>query len=205
MWSGNTDLRIGTAGVSGADAGAGSAMPAAANERWTDWISSGSAAIVTWLLPTWAEMIFAVSLRTSVSDSPAMPNSSRRGTLPHAPAPFQLGCSAPLPSKTDQHVIIRDYRTLDFVRQRLGLAFPGDYPGLIASLNATGQDVSEKETDLEMVRRHVRQGAAHVVRQFQLVAKLRADGRPTEVAEQLLATFEESQRQHEAHLARLEG
>ena len=65
--------------------------------------------------------------------------------------------------------------------------------------------MSEKETDLEMVRRHVRQGAAHVARQFQRVAKLRADGQSTEVAEQLLATFEESQRQHEAHLARLEG
>lgn len=62
-----------------------------------------------------------------------------------------------------------------------------------------------KETDLEMVRRHVRQGAACVTRQFRRVAELRADGQPTEVAEQLLATFEESQQLHEAHLARLEG
>lgn len=61
------------------------------------------------------------------------------------------------------------------------------------------------KTELEMVRRHVRQGAARVARQFRLVAKLRADGRPTEVAEQLLASFEEVQRQHETHLARLEG
>ncbi len=65
--------------------------------------------------------------------------------------------------------------------------------------------MSEKETELEMVCRHVRQGSACVARQFQLVAKLRVDGRPTEVAEQLLASFEESQRLHEAHLARLEG
>ncbi len=65
--------------------------------------------------------------------------------------------------------------------------------------------MSEKETDLEMVRRHVRQGSACVARQFQLVAKLRADGRPAEVAEQLLANFEDIQQQHEAHLARLEG
>lgn len=62
-----------------------------------------------------------------------------------------------------------------------------------------------KETELEMVRRHVRQGAAGVTRQFQLVAKLRASGQPIEVAEQLLETFEECQRQHEAHLARLES
>ncbi len=62
-----------------------------------------------------------------------------------------------------------------------------------------------EETELEMVRGHVRQGAACVARQFQLVAELRADGRPTEAAERLLANFEEIQRQHEAHLARLEG
>ena len=64
--------------------------------------------------------------------------------------------------------------------------------------------MGRKEDELEMVRRHVRQGAAHVARQSQLVAELRADGRPTEIAEQLLAVFEESQQQHEAHLARLE-
>jgi len=63
----------------------------------------------------------------------------------------------------------------------------------------------KKETELEMVRRHVRQGAACVTRQFQLVAKLRANGQPTEVAEQLLAIFEESQWHHQAHLARLVG
>ena len=67
------------------------------------------------------------------------------------------------------------------------------------------QDMWRKETELEMVRRHVRQGAAGVTRQFQLMAKLRANGRPVEVAEQLLASFEESQWQHEAHLARLGG
>ena len=62
-----------------------------------------------------------------------------------------------------------------------------------------------EETELEMVRRHVRQGAISVTRQSQLVAKLRANGQPTEVAEQLLAIFEESQWHHQAHLARLGG
>ena len=68
-----------------------------------------------------------------------------------------------------------------------------------------GQGVGGKETELEMARRHVRQGIARVARQLQLVAELRIDGRPTEIAEQLLACFEDIQRQHEAHLARLEG
>lgn len=67
------------------------------------------------------------------------------------------------------------------------------------------QGRTKRETDLKMVRRHVRQGAARVARQSQLVAELRADGWPTEAAERLLANFEEIQRQHEAHLARLEG
>ncbi len=67
------------------------------------------------------------------------------------------------------------------------------------------QDMWKKETELEMVRRHVRQGAVSVTRQSQLVVKLRANRQPTEVAEHLLAIFEESQWRHEAHLARLGG
>ncbi len=63
----------------------------------------------------------------------------------------------------------------------------------------------EQEIDLEMVRRHVRQGAGHVARQREIVAKLRASGHPTETALQLLATLEATQQQHKAHLARLEG
>ena len=62
-----------------------------------------------------------------------------------------------------------------------------------------------KETDLEMVLRHVRQGAICVTRQSWRVAELRADGWPTKVSEQLLASFEDIQRLREAHLARLEG
>ena len=67
------------------------------------------------------------------------------------------------------------------------------------------QGRTKEESELEMVRRHVRQGVARAARQFQLVAELRADGRPTEAAERLLTNFEEIQRQHEAHFARLEG
>ena len=63
----------------------------------------------------------------------------------------------------------------------------------------------EQETEMEMIRRHVRQGIGHVLQQRERVAKLHASGQSTEVASQILATFETTQRQHEAHLARLEG
>lgn len=62
-----------------------------------------------------------------------------------------------------------------------------------------------QETELEMTRRHVQQGARHLAQQRELVAKLRANGQSTEAALQLLATFEATQQQHKAHLARLEG
>ena len=61
-----------------------------------------------------------------------------------------------------------------------------------------------QETDLEMSRRHVQQSAAHVARQREIVARLRASGQPTEAALQLLAAFGATQ-QHQEHLARLEG
>jgi hypothetical protein len=61
------------------------------------------------------------------------------------------------------------------------------------------------ETELEMVTRHIREGAEHVAKQRALIAELRANGHPTGEAEALLATFEDLQRQHEAHLARIEG
>ena len=90
-----------------------------------------------------------------------------------------------------------------------GIAGPA-WPGLPRELTYTivpwmRQGRTRGKTELEMVRRHVCQGAACVARQLQLVAKLRADGRPTEVAEQLLASFEKAQQQHEAHLGRLES
>jgi hypothetical protein len=64
---------------------------------------------------------------------------------------------------------------------------------------------SGEETEPKMTGRHVRQGADHVAGQRALIARLRADGLPTEEAEALLATLEDLQAQHEAHLARIEG
>lgn len=62
---------------------------------------------------------------------------------------------------------------------------------------------SVEETELEMVRRHIREGAGHLASQRFFIARMRMDGIPTEEAETLLATFEDNQRQHEAHLARI--
>ena len=62
--------------------------------------------------------------------------------------------------------------------------------------------MSEGETELEMVRRHVEEGADHVVKQRALIARLKKNGLPFHEAEALLATFEDLQRQHEDHLAR---
>lgn len=61
------------------------------------------------------------------------------------------------------------------------------------------------ETKLEMLRRHVKEGAAHVAKQRALVARMQASRLPTDEAEALLANFENLQRQHEDHLARAEA
>ena len=56
-----------------------------------------------------------------------------------------------------------------------------------------------------MVQRHVRRGRAHLDRQREIVAGLRARNHPTEKAEELFVSFEEIQAEHEAHLDRLTG
>ncbi|WP_375275322.1 hypothetical protein [Methylorubrum thiocyanatum] len=65
--------------------------------------------------------------------------------------------------------------------------------------------MSTEESELAMVRRHVREGGMQVARQRALVDRLTAEGLPVADAEVLLATFEDLQRQHEAHLARAEA
>lgn len=62
-----------------------------------------------------------------------------------------------------------------------------------------------EETEIDMVRRHLRDGAIHVARQHQLIAQMRAQGQPTSLAEELLAHFEQIMILHEEHLARLGG
>jgi hypothetical protein len=64
---------------------------------------------------------------------------------------------------------------------------------------------SADETELEMVRRHVREGEEHLAKQRALIARLKTSHRPTEDAEALLDTFEDLQRQHKAHLVLIES
>ncbi|MBD8909403.1 hypothetical protein [Methylorubrum zatmanii] len=59
------------------------------------------------------------------------------------------------------------------------------------------------ETELEMVRRHIKEGAEHLTKQRALIARLRDAGFSSAEAEALLVNFEHSQRQHEDHLARI--
>lgn len=54
-----------------------------------------------------------------------------------------------------------------------------------------------------MIRRHVREGEEHVVRQREIVASLPPDSDLAQTAHQLLTLFEESLKNHRAHLARL--
>ena len=59
------------------------------------------------------------------------------------------------------------------------------------------------ETELEMVRRHVREGIEHVARQYIIINKLRVGKYPVDLAEELLLVFQSVQIQHEAHLDRI--
>ena len=60
-----------------------------------------------------------------------------------------------------------------------------------------------RETELEMVSRHVCESDRRIARQHQIIADLRAKNRSTVLAEDILVLFEESQALHEAHLKRL--
>jgi ribosomal protein S5 len=59
------------------------------------------------------------------------------------------------------------------------------------------------ETELDMVRRHVRRGVIQVARQHEIIAKLRGANHPTQLAEAVLLAFQSVQVEHEAHLARI--
>lgn len=63
--------------------------------------------------------------------------------------------------------------------------------------------MSRPETRIEMERRHLREAQTHVAKQRALVARLRQDDLPTDMARDLLAQFEGSLVDHRAGLARL--
>jgi hypothetical protein len=54
-----------------------------------------------------------------------------------------------------------------------------------------------------MAERHVRVGERHVADQRKIIAELCTDGHPTDLAEQLLTTFEESLEMHRQRLAQI--
>ena len=53
--------------------------------------------------------------------------------------------------------------------------------------------------DLAMMDDHIAQGERHVIRQEELVTRLRTQGLPTDVAEKLLADFRSLLHQHWEH------
>ncbi|HVU29188.1 MAG TPA: hypothetical protein VHE36_02200 [Sphingomicrobium sp.] len=59
------------------------------------------------------------------------------------------------------------------------------------------------KADLELVERHVAQGEQHIIRQEELISRLRSRGLPTEEAEKLLKGFQESLHEHRAHRDRI--
>lgn len=62
----------------------------------------------------------------------------------------------------------------------------------------------EGGTELEMVRRHVREGEGHLGRQSEVIARPQKRGTPTDMAFALLEQFADYQRQHKEHLTRLD-
>ena len=59
------------------------------------------------------------------------------------------------------------------------------------------------ETELEMVKRHVRQGERHMSRQLEIIADMQLRNQTTDVAEKLLFNFDRSLRAHMDHLSEL--
>jgi hypothetical protein len=53
------------------------------------------------------------------------------------------------------------------------------------------------ETEIEMVRRHVEEGARHISKQRKIIARLKGENLPTDDAETLLDIFHDIQHQHE--------
>ncbi|TIT12572.1 MAG: hypothetical protein E5W74_09175 [Mesorhizobium sp.] len=63
----------------------------------------------------------------------------------------------------------------------------------------------ERESELQMVQRHVREGEATVARQRALILRLSERFLPTGSAIAVLATLEHAQALHAAHLERLQS
>jgi hypothetical protein len=64
-------------------------------------------------------------------------------------------------------------------------------------------DRATLETFLQQAEEHVALGEQHIARQREIVSELARDGHDTEMAETLLAQFENNQAMHTAHRDRL--
>lgn len=65
--------------------------------------------------------------------------------------------------------------------------------------------MAKGETELQMVRRHVREGEALVQRQREIVTETLERGKQTYTAVTLLEQFEDTLRLHKTHLVRIES
>lgn len=63
--------------------------------------------------------------------------------------------------------------------------------------------MADHPTDLALAEAHVAQGERHVARQKEIIAELRLAGRPTALAETLLASFEQALASHISHRDRI--
>lgn len=59
------------------------------------------------------------------------------------------------------------------------------------------------ETELEMVKRHIREGEGHVSRQLEIIADMVVRGQPTTLAETLIFNFDKTLRAHKAQLEQI--
>ena len=59
------------------------------------------------------------------------------------------------------------------------------------------------KAEFDMVQDHIAQGERHVIRQEELISRLRARGLPTQEAETLLRIFRETLREHHEHRDRI--
>lgn len=62
---------------------------------------------------------------------------------------------------------------------------------------------ASRETEIEMVTRHVLRGETIIAQQCKLIQRLGNAGASTVLAEQLLGTFKAIQAEHRLHLARI--
>jgi hypothetical protein len=76
---------------------------------------------------------------------------------------------------------------------------------LVNNIRRKDRAVADGETELEMVRRHVREGRVSIRRQRGVIERLTLAELSVDSAKEVLATLEHSQRLHECHLVRLEA